>query len=71
MKGIEWRNTVENYAHFGVIPSSESKGTERLEAMIAKIVQVLVQTNSISTDPVSGNYEQLFFEGILRSLPSR
>ena len=68
VKGIEWRNTVENYAHFGVIPSSEAKGAERLEAMIAKIAQVLVQTNSISTDPVSGNYEQLFFEGILRSL---
>ena len=68
VKGIEWRNTVENYAHFGVISSAEAKGAERLEAMIAKITQVLVQTNSISADPVSGNYEQLFFEGILRSL---
>ncbi len=68
VKGIEWRNTVENYAHFGVIPSTEAKGTERLEAMIAKITQVLVQTNSISADPLSGNYELLFFEGILRSL---
>ena len=36
--------------------------------MIAKITQVLVQTHSISEDPVSGAYEQLFFEGILRSL---
>ena len=68
VKGIEWRNTVENYAHFGVISSAEAKGSERLEAMIAKITQVLVQTNSIPADPVSGNYEQLFFEGILRSL---
>lgn len=68
VKGIEWRNTVENYAHFGVIPSAEAKDAERLETMIAKITQVLVQTNSIPADPVSGNYEQLFFEGILRSL---
>ena len=68
VKGIEWRNTVENYAHFGVIPAAEAKGTERLETMIGKITQVLVQTNSIPSDPVSGNYEQLFFEGILRSL---
>ena len=68
VKGIEWRNTVENYAHFGVISATEAKGSERLEAMIGKITQVLVQTNSISADPVSGNYEQLFFEGILRSL---
>ena len=68
VKGIEWRNTVENYAHFGVIPTADAKGAERLETMIAKITQVLVQTNSIPTDPVSGNYEQLFFEGILRSL---
>lgn len=68
VKGIEWRNTVENYAHFGIITGSEAKDTDRLEVMIGKIMQVLVKTKSLSTDPLSGNYEQLYFEGILRSL---
>ncbi len=68
VKGIEWRNTVENYAHFGVISGSEAKDTEKLETMIGKIMQVLVKTKSLPADPLAGNYGKLFFEGILRSL---
>lgn len=68
VKGIEWRNTVENYAHFGVISGAEAKDTEKLETMISKIMQVLVKTKSLSSDPLSGKYGNLFFEGILRSL---
>ncbi len=68
VKGIEWRNTVENYAHFDVISGTEAKETEKLEAMIGKIMQVLVKTDSLSADPLSGKYGNLFFEGILRSL---
>lgn len=68
VEGIEWRNTMENYAHFGVISGQAAKGTDRLEAMIGKIMQVLVSTNSIAADPVSGDYGSLYYEGILRSL---
>ena len=68
VKGIEWRNTVENYAHFGVISGAEAKDSEKLETMIGKIMQVLVKTKSLPADPLSGNYGHLFFEGILRSL---
>ena len=68
VKGIEWRNTVENYAHFGIISGNEAKDSEKLEVMIGKIMQVLVKTKSIASDPFSGNYGKLFFEGILRSL---
>ena len=68
VKGIEWRNTVENYAHFGVISGAEAKDTEKLDTIIDKIMQVLVKTKSIATDPLSGQYGKLFFEGILRSL---
>lgn len=68
VKGIEWRNTVENYAHFGVISGSEAKDTEKLDTMIGKIMQVLVKTKSLASDPLSGNYGNLYFEGILRSL---
>lgn len=68
VESIEWRNTLENYAHFGVISGAAAKDTDRLETMIEKIMQVLVMTHSIPADPLSGNYEQLFYEGILRSL---
>ncbi len=68
VKGIEWRNTVENYAHFGVITGAEAKDSEKLETMIGKIMQVLVKTKSLPADPLAGNYGNLFFEGILRSL---
>ena len=68
VESIEWRNTVENYAHFGVISGASAKGTDRLETMIGKIMQVLVMTHSIPADALSGNYETLFYEGILRSL---
>ena len=68
VEGIAWRNTMENYAHFGVISGQAAKGTDRLEAMIGKIMQVLVSTDSIAADPVAGNYDSLYYEGILRSL---
>ncbi len=68
VEGIEWRNTMENYAHFGVISGQAARGTDRLEAMIGKIMQVLVSTHSIPADPVSGDYGSLYYEGILRSL---
>lgn len=68
VQGIEWRNTVENYAHFGLITGTEAKDTEKLETMVGKIMQVLVKTRSLATDPLSGKYEELFFDGILRAL---
>ena len=68
VEGIEWRNTVENYAHFGVISGAEAKDTEKLDAMIGKIMQVLVKTKSLSSDPLAEEYGKLFFVCILRSL---
>ncbi len=68
VNGIEWRNTMENYAHFGVISGQEAKDADHLEDMIAKLIRVLVQTAAISKDPLSGNYGQIFYDGTLRSL---
>ncbi|MCZ6680805.1 MAG: phosphate ABC transporter substrate-binding/OmpA family protein [Candidatus Poribacteria bacterium] len=68
VNGIEWRNTMENYAHFGIISGQEAKDTDHLEDMIAKIIRVLVQTDAISGDALAGDYGQIFYDGILRSL---
>jgi flagellar motor protein MotB len=68
VNGIEWRNTRENQAHFGMISGPEVEGIDHLEDMIAKIIGVLVQTAAMSGDPLAGNYGRIFFDGILRSL---
>ena len=39
-QGIWWKNTQENFAHFGVSQEG-SAGLERLEGMIRKIADVL------------------------------
>lgn len=68
VNGIEWRNTMENYAHFDIIAPEEARTVERLEQMTAKIIDVLVKTDAISSDPLSGNYGQIFYAGTLRTL---
>ena len=68
--GIEWRNTMENYAHFGVVSKTEADNSELLDDMIAKIVNVLDKTDAIQDDPLEGNFGQIYYDGILRSLYS-
>jgi len=68
VRGIEWRNTMENYAHFGVASRKEAKDSESLDDMIAKIINVLDKTDAISSDPLAGNFGQIYYDGILRSL---
>ena len=70
VSGIEWRNTMENYAHFGVVAKTEASNSELLDDMIAKIVNVLDKTDAIQDDPLEGNFGQIYYDGILRSLYS-
>lgn len=64
--GIRWRNTLENYAHFGLVP--ESPGILYLEDSIANISAVLVRTGSLSADPVAGRESSLFYAELLEQL---
>lgn len=66
--GILWKNTVENYAHFGLLDKSETKGLDHMEDVIQKITAVLVNTGAINSDPFGGNYAKLFYDGILLRL---
>lgn len=65
-KGIVWRNTLENYAYFGLA----GKETELscLEDIIGNIVKVLIKTNGINDEPVKGQYNQLFYTNIMADL---
>ena len=66
--GIEWRNTMENYAHFGLATGQEAKGSELLDDMMTKIINVLTTTDAIPSDPLTSKYNEIYYDGTLRSL---
>ena len=66
VKGIDWKSTLENYAHFGLL--KDNKGREHIEDMIAKITNVLIETKGIQRDPADGQPAKLFNQKLLASL---
>ena len=64
--GIRWRNTLENYAHFGLVP--ETPGILHLEDSIANISGVLVRTGKLKVDPYGGRTNELFYSQLLDQL---
>ena len=68
VNGIRWKNSVENYAHFGLIDKSEVRGLDHLEDIIEKITGVLIQTDALEADPLQGNYHKLFYDKIMAEL---
>jgi outer membrane protein OmpA-like peptidoglycan-associated protein len=68
VKGIHWKNTMDNYAHFGIARETRQDSTPHLEDMIGNIVEVLLKTKSIGTDPLNGQYNTLFYDQIMASL---
>ena len=68
VSGIQWKNTLENYAHFGLLSNQESAGVQHLEDMVTNITDVLVKTGAIAADPLQGKANTLYYDKILRSL---
>ena len=66
--GIQWKNTLENYAHFGVNPRDQEDKVPHLEDIIMNIVDVLVKTQAIPQDPLAGRYHTLFYQKTLSDL---
>lgn len=65
VKGIWWKNTQENYAHFGM------NGTgilQHVQSMIENLTVVLLKTKAIVADPVDGKPNLLVYDKILASL---
>ncbi len=67
VEGIQWKNTLENYAHMGIIKSSQL-GAQHLEDIIAKVADVLVRTGSLDEDPIGDQAHTLFYKGIFEQL---
>lgn len=65
VKGIQWKNTLENYGAFGL---SSGSGVTHLEDVIERITTVLIDTEAIKSDPLDGKANILFYDGTLRQL---
>jgi outer membrane protein OmpA-like peptidoglycan-associated protein len=63
--GIRWKNTQENFAHFGI---HADQSLQHVEDMIANITNVLIRTKGISSDPTSGQQNRLFYGQLLADL---
>lgn len=63
--GIWWKNTQENYAHFGV---KQSGSIQHIEDIISNITGVLVKTGAIKEDPTNGKPNLLYYPGVLQDL---
>ncbi len=46
VKGIQWKNTQENFAHFGLVPSA----VPQVEDMIDRVKRVLMETKAFPSD---------------------
>ncbi len=62
--GIVWKNTQENFAHFGLRRAS----VVYIEDMIDRIKRVLTDTGGLSADPTRGQSTNLFTEKTLAKL---
>ncbi len=65
VEGIWFKNTLDNFAHFGL---EFSDHTQLLEDMIRSISHVLINTNALSTDPTGGQPTRLFYSQLLKQL---
>lgn len=65
VKGIWWKNTQENFAHFAL---QDGRSLQLLEDMIANISRVLSNTGAVPRDPTGGQPASLYFDRILREL---
>jgi outer membrane protein OmpA-like peptidoglycan-associated protein len=68
VQGIRWKNTLENYAHFGLATAPADNGVPHLEDIVDNIVDVLVKTKALPSDPLAGKHPTLFYHQILAEL---
>lgn len=66
VKGIQWKNTQENFAHFGLVAAP----LPHVEDMIDRIERILVETHALVHDPTQEKASRLFNERALRELSS-
>jgi ABC-type nitrate/sulfonate/bicarbonate transport system substrate-binding protein/outer membrane protein OmpA-like peptidoglycan-associated protein len=68
VNGIQWKNTLENYAHFGLVSGVTAGDLLSLEDMIANVTDVLIKTDALENDPLGGRHSSLYFDQILTDM---
>lgn len=72
LAGIEWRNTLENYAAFGLQTNGEVIGAKvrrlLLEDVIRNVTEVLLRTGGLQSIPTGGAPEQLYYARLLAAM---
>ncbi|CAE7860248.1 unnamed protein product [Symbiodinium microadriaticum] len=63
--GVWWKNTQEQYGHFGLVSGS---GLQHMDEIGTNITSVLTKTGAISSDPTKGRPNLLYYDGIVRRL---
>lgn len=58
--GIQWKNTLENYAHFGLLSAQDSQGLLTMPDMITRIASFLVKTGKLKSNPAAGHEQELY-----------
>ncbi len=64
VQGIVWKNTQENFAHFGL----RTANVPHIEDIIDRIKRVLTDTGGLPSDPTGSDSKRLFFETVLREI---
>jgi outer membrane protein OmpA-like peptidoglycan-associated protein len=70
VKGIQWKNTLENYAHFRLLSRQESLGLEDMEEIISKVARVLGATGAVAGERLGVQANTLFYDKIMKDLQS-
>jgi outer membrane protein OmpA-like peptidoglycan-associated protein len=65
--GIQWKNTQENFAHFG----KRAGAVVHIEDMLTRIAGVLSKSGSISESSVNEKFNRYFFDRPIENLQSR
>ncbi|MEO0588542.1 MAG: phosphate ABC transporter substrate-binding/OmpA family protein [Planctomycetota bacterium] len=68
VEGVWWKNTLENYAHFGLDSRSRAADLPTLDRVVANLTGVLRRTDAIADDPLDGRPGRLYFDGILAAM---
>ena len=68
IRGIAWKNTQENYAHFGLLSAEESRGLSHVGDMIEKIAAILVKTEALGSNPLEGKAHTIYHSDVLRQM---
>ncbi len=68
IQGIQWKNTLENFAHFGLLSTQDSHGLQHIEDIILNIANVLNNTGAMDTNPLIGKANILYYDTTLKEI---